>query len=127
MLLQTALLWKLLSTGFTLKPPTVLLLDVVLKLLLLLEPALAVVALEEVRLILFVLVHVEQPGLGQLIHTRQIIQRGVIRILHVLLHVVYILQDDLWLDVVHKRLLSASSQLFPHSRQCSSQIVHPSC
>ena len=62
--LQAALLQKLLSTSFTLKPSTVFLLDVVLKLLLLLEPALAVVALEEVCLILFVLVHVEQPGLG---------------------------------------------------------------
>ena len=64
MLLQTTLLWKLLSTGFTLKPPTVLLLNVVLKLLLLLEPALAMVALEEVHLVLLVLVHVEQHGLS---------------------------------------------------------------
>ena len=63
-LLQAALLWKLLSTGFTLKPPTVLLLNVVLKLLLLLEPALAMVALEEVHLVLLVLVHVEQHGLS---------------------------------------------------------------
>ena len=41
-----------------------LLLNVVLKLLLLLEPALAMVALEEVHLVLLVLVHVEQHGLS---------------------------------------------------------------
>ena len=60
MLLQTALLRKLLSTGLTLKASTVLLLNVLLQLLLLLEPALAVVALEELHLVLFVFVHVEK-------------------------------------------------------------------
>ena len=59
-LLQTALLRKLLSTGLTLKASTVLLLNVLLQLLLLLEPALAVVALEELHLVLFVFVHVEK-------------------------------------------------------------------
>ena len=60
MLLQTALLWKLLSTGFTLKTSAVLLLNVLIKLLLLLEPALAMVALEEFHLVLFMFVHMEQ-------------------------------------------------------------------
>ena len=64
MLLQAALLRKLLSTGFTLKTSTVLLLNVLVQLLLLLEPALAMVALEEVHLVLLVLVHVEQHGLS---------------------------------------------------------------
>ena len=60
MLLQTALLWELLSTGFTLKTSAVLLLNVLIQLLLFLEPALAMVALEEFHLVLFMLVHVEQ-------------------------------------------------------------------
>ena len=63
MLLQTTLLWKLLSTGFTLKASTVLLLNVLVKLLLLLEPALAMVALEELHLVLFMFVHMKQHRL----------------------------------------------------------------
>ena len=64
MLLQTALLWKLLSTGFTLKASAVLLLNVLIQLLLLLEPTLAVVALEELHLVLFVFVHMEKHRLS---------------------------------------------------------------
>ena len=63
MLLQTTLFRKLLSTGFALKTSTVLLLNVLIKLLLLLEAALAMVALEELHLVLFVFVHVEQHRL----------------------------------------------------------------
>ena len=63
MLLQTTLLRKLLSTGFTLKASTVLLLNVLVKLLLLLEPALAMVALEELHLVFFMFIHVEQHRL----------------------------------------------------------------
>ena len=63
-LLQTALLWKLLSTGFTLKASAVLLLNVLIQLLLLLEPTLAVVALEELHFVLFVFVHMEKHWLS---------------------------------------------------------------
>ena len=57
------MLWKLLSTGLTLKV-TVFLQHVLLQSLLLLEPTLALVALEIVHLILLMLVHMEQHGLG---------------------------------------------------------------
>lgn len=59
MLLKAALLWKFLSTGFTLKV-TVFLQHVLLQPLFLLEPTLALVALEIVHLVLLMLVHMEQ-------------------------------------------------------------------
>ena len=51
------------STGFTLRV-TVFLQHVLLQSLLLLEPTLALVALEIVHLVLLMLVHMEQHGLG---------------------------------------------------------------
>ena len=57
------MLCKLLSTGLTLKV-TVFLQNMLLQSLLLLEPTLALVALEIVHLVLLMLVHMEQHGLG---------------------------------------------------------------
>ena len=57
------MLWKLLSTGLTLKV-TVFLQNMLLQSLLLLEPTLALVALEIVHLILLMLVHMKKHGLG---------------------------------------------------------------